>query len=127
MIDALVGHLVGDYLLQNDWMAQGKKEHWFPCAIHVLVYATCVMFCSGWIWAEAAPVIWVAVAVPHYLIDRWRFVQWYMRWFGQDIFMEPPMSPWSIIVVDNVFHIVCLWLTSKSVIVVTMIYLWLRA
>lgn len=22
----LIGHLVGDYLLQNDWQAQGKKK-----------------------------------------------------------------------------------------------------
>lgn len=26
MINALVGHLVGDYLLQNDWQALNKKK-----------------------------------------------------------------------------------------------------
>lgn len=34
MISALVGHLVGDYLLQNDYMALNKKKSSFHCMVH---------------------------------------------------------------------------------------------
>jgi len=29
---AIIGHLVGDYLLQNDWMALNKKKRSLNCA-----------------------------------------------------------------------------------------------
>lgn len=37
MIDAIVGHLVGDYLLQNDWMALNKKANATIAAILFLL------------------------------------------------------------------------------------------
>ena len=107
-MDYLIGHLIGDYLLQNDWMAQGKKRSHWPCFIHVAIYTAAVMVFTWWPWWSA-----IAVFVPHYLIDRWQFVPWYMRTAGQTAFMEPPMSPWSRIVVDNVMHLVCLFATAN--------------
>lgn len=103
-ISVLVGHLVGDYLLQNDWMAAGKKKSSFICAVHVALYTLAVLVLSG----EWSPVIATGVAVPHFLIDRWGFIAWWMKFMRQPAFMEPPMSPWSRIVVDNVWHIMCL-------------------
>ena len=42
MFEMLIGHLVGDYLLQNDWMAENKAKHkglgWLTCAVHCLLY-----------------------------------------------------------------------------------------
>lgn len=106
----LVGHLVGDYLLQNDWMAQGKKRAHWPCLVHVAAYTLAVMLFTQWpLWIAAV------VFVPHYLIDRWGFVPWYMRAIGQTSFMEPPMSPWSRIAVDNTLHVVCLFFTQQLV------------
>lgn len=102
---AIVGHVAGDYLLQNDWMASGKKRSSLICAAHVAVYTACVVLFAGWFdwWLVAA------VAVPHFLIDRWTFVAWWMRTIRQPVFMEPPMSPWSRIAVDNSMHMVCLY------------------
>ncbi len=34
----LVAHLVGDFILQNEWMASNKKHRSFACLVHVLVY-----------------------------------------------------------------------------------------
>ncbi len=31
----IYAHLIGDYLLQNDWMAKGKKQKSWICAIHI--------------------------------------------------------------------------------------------
>lgn len=128
-MDWLIGHLIGDYLLQNDWMAQGKKNRHWPCFVHVALYTAAVMLLARWpIWAAAA------VFIPHYLIDRWQFVPWYMRTIGQRYFMRPTvidrtwqgpclidvslavgLGPWSIIVVDNVMHLVCLYVTQIAV------------
>lgn len=104
----LVGHLVGDFLLQNDWMALGKKKAHIPCLVHVTLYTLAVLLFTGW-WSLTAAAI---VFVPHYLIDRWSFVPFYMRLVGQQQFMTGPCSPWSYIAVDNTMHFVCLFLTA---------------
>jgi hypothetical protein len=101
----LVGHLVGDFLLQNDWMAQNKKTRTVPCLVHVGFYTFAVCYCAGWL---AYPAAWLLVGVPHFLIDRTQFVRWYMQKCGQDAFAQPPMAPWSIIAVDNAMHALCL-------------------
>lgn len=110
-VHLLVGHLVGDFLLQNDWMAANKKKRHWPCFVHVLIYTIAVcMACRGYTGS------WILLAlfvfVPHYLIDRWNFVQWYMYNFGQYAFAHPPMSPWSRIAVDQSMHMYCLWATA---------------
>lgn len=115
-MDWLIGHLIGDFLLQNDWMAQGKKRSALICAIHVSIYTLCVSLCAGWLTDRsdqaAAARVFLWVWIPHYLIDCWNFVAWYMQRAGQSLFLQPPMSPWSRIVVDQVFHLVCLWIFS---------------
>jgi hypothetical protein len=129
----LIGHLIGDYLLQNDWMAQGKKKSALPCFVHVVIYTAAVMLLTHWpLWAATV------VAMPHYAIDRWQFVPWYMRKIGQAKFMMLPtveshnltglagerihrveykvgLGPWSVIVVDNVMHLVCLFATESLI------------
>ena len=46
MFELLLGHLVGDYLLQNDWMALNKGQKsffgWWTCFIHCMVYSLTV-------------------------------------------------------------------------------------
>ena len=34
LLDAIIGNLVGDYLLQNDYLALGKKKSSAICAVH---------------------------------------------------------------------------------------------
>jgi hypothetical protein len=115
---AIVGHLVGDFVFQNDWMAQNKKKCSFACGVHVLIYSACVMFFSGWLFypAASAAVIFLVVAVPHFLIDRSLFISWWMRTIaGQKSFAGSPFAPWSMVVVDNTWHLMCLWLTDVLV------------
>lgn len=108
MIDALVGHLVGDYLLQNDWMALNKKNQILPCAVHCFLWSACVMSFAGW------PLyLWPTLFTLHYLQDASNVVRKWMSLIGQDSFATGPCSPWSIIVVDNVWHILTLWAIDK--------------
>lgn len=109
-MDYLVGHLIGDYLLQNDWMAQGKKRSTLPCVVHVSLYTLAVGLLTGWpLWAAA--VVWLT----HFAQDRTAVVAWWMRRVGQSGFASPPLAPWSVIVVDNVWHLVTLYALSRIV------------
>lgn len=106
---AIIGHLVGDYLLQNDWMALHKKQNSVRCAIHCALWATSVCFFTGW-WA---PWVWPALFIAHYAQDRTNVIAWWMDAVGQKQFRTGPCAPWSIIVVDNVWHIVSLALVWR--------------
>lgn len=110
MISAIIGHLVGDYLLQNDWMAMNKKTSSFHCSVHCATWTVCVLL-ALFIANEPWPA-WTALPLflSHYAQDRTRIINWYMDTMGQKSFAQPPMGPWSVIVVDNVFHILAIWL-----------------
>lgn len=109
---AIVGHMAGDYLLQNDWMAQGKKVSSLICAIHAAIWTAAVAAFAGW-WAS--PLAIVVLFVTHFAQDRGGFVTWWMRLIRQPKFLAPPMSPWSIIVCDNAWHLVVLAGVAKAV------------
>ena len=102
----IYAHLIGDYLIQNDWMAAGKKQASWICAIHVLVYLIPFVF-TGLCWWQIA-----LIGVQHFAQDRTGFVVWFMRAKGSGKFLEPPCGPWSVIVTDNVMHI--LWMAAVS-------------
>jgi len=98
----IYAHLIGDYILQNDWMALHKKKSSFRCAVHILFYMLPFLLCDMEIWQLAA------IAIQHYLIDRTTFVAWFMEVKGQKEFATGICFPWSQIVMDNILHI--LWI-----------------
>ena len=108
---AIIGHLVGDYLLQTDWMAKNKKQKILPCLVHCLVWTTSVCLFSGW----SNPISILFIFECHFIQDHTQIVSWWMqlKWKSQVGFMQPPLSPWSLIVVDNVWHIVQLFIAWK--------------
>ena len=100
---AIVGHLVGDYLLQNDWMALNKKKSSIACAVHVAIWTACVCVCAGWTGSVLAGFV---LAITHFVQDRTTIIRKWMFFIGQEQFATGPCAPWSMIVVDNVWHIV---------------------
>jgi len=106
---AIVGHFVGDYLAQNDWMALNKKksthEGFLAAWTHAWFWTLFVMFFSGWSGLLVFGVLWVS----HFIQDSTDIVPRWMRLIGQNQFLTGPCAPWSAIVVDNVWHIVTLW------------------
>lgn len=106
--DLLVGHLVGDYILQNDWQALNKKRSSFHCLVHCLLYTLAVAACSLF---SVSMVGLLVVFATHFAIDRTQLVSWWMGAVGQAGFRDN-LKPWSSIVVDNVMHIVVLWFVA---------------
>jgi len=112
-MDWFIGHLVGDYLLQNDWMANGKKKSTFICSVHCALWTLAVFGC------QAASKPWPLWTLPvlfltHFAQDRTELVVWWMRSKGQSGFLQF-LGPWSVIVVDNVLHLFVLWIVSHLV------------
>lgn len=95
----IYAHLIGDFILQNDWMALNKKKSSLHCSIHIGCYMVPFLLC-GLMWWQL-----VLIAVQHFIQDRTNFVVWLMKIKGSDKFAEPPMAPWSIVVTDNILHI----------------------
>ena len=124
---ALLGHLVGDYLLQSKYMALQKSAHgWLgdqTCTLHVAIYTAAVcMF-----WWTLDPIVIILVFVPHWIIDRWSLAKPWLKLIGgrsfesafnsKDKYREFDIAFTSLVyvVVDNTMHFLSLWLVIKFV------------
>ena len=130
MFELLLGHLVGDYLLQNNWMALGKSKHnglgWFTCTVHCLFYTVAV--CSlMWLW----DIKWiVAVFLSHFVIDKFGFPEWYCKLikgrsigsfmsdaenftYTPHVALRAGFNVFVYVVVDNTMHILLMYMTWR--------------
>jgi hypothetical protein len=105
----LVGHLVGDFLLQTDNMAKYKEWNWPWMLRHVGAYmAVMVILIVAYAVSHAVP-LWAAgggllfIGGTHILLDRRDFTQWWMRQVG----ISADHS-WLPIVIDQTFHLLVL-------------------
>jgi len=133
-VASMLGHFVGDYTLQNQWMAIGKsypgRRGHIACSVHVALYTLAIALFS-WYWN---PWFLFMVAAPHWFIDRYSLA-WYWidaknkvphtrLWDEGPVCATPPpgqlqQNVWKVafaapvyIATDNTFHWICLWLTA---------------
>lgn len=103
----LVAHLVGDWLLQTAWQAEGKVRGRFlnaPLLVHCTVYT--LSFVPVFLW-HTLP-LWGLVVLwgTHVFLDRRFPVVWLVKLReGKhgDLSYTPPA--WLVIVVDQVVHL----------------------
>ena len=110
--NAIVGHLVGDYILQNNYLAMNKKKNSWVCFLHCYLYTLSVNICTFNVWP-----LWcyILIFLEHFVQDRTYVIDWLMDYvLGQREFRQN-LTPWSSIVVDNVFHILFLWVIANFV------------
>jgi len=108
LILGFILHLIGDYVLQNDWMAQNKVKKWVPALVHATVYSLpFLLLCWSW-W-------WLMLYLTHLVIDRFRLAvywikmvnwNWESKNFGYDDAKPAYISLWLMIAIDNTFHII---------------------
>jgi len=95
-----ISHLIGDFLLQNDWISDNKKKSSMVCFFHVMLYLIPFILLTNFNLTQL-----LFIGVQHFLQDRWNFVTWFMKLKGSEDFLKPPCAPWSIIVTDNIIHL----------------------
>lgn len=105
MIPFALAHFIGDFLLQNDWMARGKKTSSFICTIHVIFYM------APFILVEASNIQLFLIFIQHWIQDRTGFVAYYCRKlkiFQSELTQQT--LPWGHFIVDQIFHFTWLWM-----------------
>lgn len=121
----LILHLIGDYVLQSQWMAENKTRSSAAAAAHALVYSLPFLILRPSLNA------WLVILVTHFLIDRFglaRYVVWLKnvffsphkpcdrnyndryRWSnckatGYPSDLPPWLSVWLLIAADNTLHL----------------------
>lgn len=97
----LLAHLVGDYLIQSDWMAVQKTKRMWPAIVHGATYTAPFLLLT---------LDWRALLViggTHVVIDRWRlarYLVWTKNWLapmrirrggtGAWLYVESYNPPW---------------------------------
>jgi hypothetical protein len=117
--DQILAHLIGDYVLQSDWMANEKTKQSFAAVVHALCYSLpFLLFRPSW---QA----WTVIVVTHFAIDRWRLARFVVfaknfvaprsSWpvwsrcsaTGYDESRPPWLAVWLLIIADNTLHLIC--------------------
>ena len=76
----VMGHLVGDFLLQNKWMAMNKSKNTFKCIVHCLLYTLAVW---GFTQHIVTSFYWpILIFVSHFPIDRWSLADKWLNLIG---------------------------------------------
>jgi len=100
----LLGHLIGDFMVQNDWMALRKRKQTWPCLLHCVCYTLAM-------WVVLAPFFalpwwfYFFVFATHFPIDRYGLALKAMKVAGQESFATGVFAPWSVVIVDNTMHL----------------------
>lgn len=94
-----IAHLIGDFLIQTEWMAVNKKRDSWVCGVHVLTYLLPFLFCHLAWWQIGL------IGLQHFAQDRSAFVLWWMR-----AWKRVPEQYWGGIplYVDQTWHL--LWI-----------------
>ncbi len=98
----IVGHLTGDFLLQNRWMAEGKTTRWPPLLAHAAVYTLSVSLLALAAGGLSLPAI-ILIFLSHLVLDRRGFVLFWARRVTDSAHV-----PWLVIVADQAWHILVL-------------------
>lgn len=135
-MEQLILHLIGDYITQSDWMANGKTSSSIPAAVHATVYSLPFLLLRPSLTAFAM------ILITHFFIDRFRlakYVVWIKNllypWEYNDVFAgyvpddkyiwdnckttgypsETPiwLAVWLMIIADNTMHLTINFLSLK--------------
>lgn len=95
----LIAHLIGDYCLQNQWMANNKTSRWSAALVHAFLYTLpFLMVTQSW---QAL----VVIGLTHAVIDRYRLARHWLSFYKIGIGAPPFLAVWLLIIVDNTAHI----------------------
>ena len=118
----LILHLIGDYLLQSDWMALNKTKCSKAAAAHALVYSLPFLILDPSLAAFSV------ICITHFFIDRFRLARYVV--YARNIVLQPKkyrypwkdceetgyhkdvpqwLSLWLLVACDNTIHLLINW------------------
>jgi hypothetical protein len=118
MVWILLAHLLGDYVLQSDWMANEKTKKWIPAWAHAVIYGIPFVFITQ------STIALFVIVVTHAVIDHYRLARyvvwvknflaprsWWYSWSeckatGYHESRPPWMTVWLMIIADNTLHLI---------------------
>lgn len=118
MLNQILCHLFGDYVLQSSWMANCKLNRWFPAIVHSLVYSLPFI-----IIIHPSLLALSVIVGSHAVIDRYRLARYiayaknflapkceWKEWkdccvtgYHNDVPLF--LSFWLLIIIDNTIHL----------------------
>jgi len=78
----LFGHVIGDYFLQNSWMAFFKKKAFLPCFVHCSIYTTVVCTALAIYGLKVSLIFFVCIFYSHWILDRYEVISWWAEKMG---------------------------------------------
>ena len=107
--DQVLAHMVGDYLIQSNWMANEKTKNTIAALVHATTYSAVFLLFHPSVLAMAV------IVGTHFLVDRFRLARvvtwikngpWHPRTAtGYPDGTPPWMAVWLLIIADNVLHV----------------------
>lgn len=106
-----IGHMVGDYILQNDWMARNKVRWdlvgWLSCTVHCIIYTVMVSCALAGFGFTVTPGVCALVFASHFPIDKASLAKYWMKVYGHSMDSTTnPFVPLVYVAVDNTIHII---------------------
>lgn len=113
-MDYLIGHLVGDYLLQTHKMGIHKKDKdldgFVWCLVHCVLYSLAVMIFTGWS-LKVLPLVFLS----HWIVDRYRWLGTvHIKFYGRPD-GDTPIGLFVYIAMDNTIHLMFLWMINRFI------------
>ena len=99
-----LAHLIGDFLLQTEWMAVNKKDKLSAVFIHVLSYLIPFIFTGLSVWQL------VLIGILHGAQDHSSFVMWWIKFWKKTPEENLGMLP---MIIDQVFHLVVIHIVMQ--------------
>ncbi len=117
--DQILLHLLGDYLLQSDWMANGKRRSFSIATWHALAYSFPFLLLRpspvaiAFIFGTHLLIDWLGLAryvvfAKNFLAPPAHWPKWANSWkTGYDHMRPEWLAVWLTIIADNTLHLVC--------------------
>ena len=105
--EVLTIHLFSDFMFsQCHWMRVRRQTLSSVCALHSVLYSLPLLAMAP-VWGIP---VWVValIAIQHFLQDRYVKMDKVLIRMGKGEYVQPPYSPWSVILFDQILHM--LWI-----------------
>ncbi|KQX67245.1 MULTISPECIES: DUF3307 domain-containing protein [unclassified Paenibacillus] len=108
----LIGHLIGDYLLQTDKQAIRKNTQWIPLIVHCAVYTIVLLILMYLLLGIFNWTMIFIIFFTHVIIDKGEIVSWWARKVkGIEDVSKETIRP-VLMAIDQTFHLIVIFFIS---------------